>query len=199
MLSQRFVYLFVMVYLLPLRLLSQELPVHNRTQEVTEVVVNNGNQAALAQLLLRTMDVQSTNDSAQAYFQLRSFLEAQQIELVEAYFQLKQGAFGPLQSTLKTGRFALFPYENRYFTSHATANALLEFNLSEPNPLFPYSPFNVGKRPQKFFRFVVADSYAEIFSRRLSSSLQLLSGLVAAVAHQWSAAGKGLGSPGFGL
>ncbi len=159
MLSQRFVYLFVLVYLLPLRLLSQELPLDNRTQEVTEVVVNNGNQAALGQLLLRTMEVQSIAiDSAQAYFELRSFLETQQIELVEAYFHLKQGAFGPLQSTLKTGRFALFPYENRYFTSHATANALLEFNLSEPNPLFPYSPFNVGKRPQKFFRFVVADS-----------------------------------------
>jgi hypothetical protein len=147
------------LHLFVCQLFAQDGQPLGRTQEVTQVVVNNGNQAALAQLLLRAMEVQSTTkDSAHAYFELRSFLEAEQIELVEAYFHLKQGPFAPRQSTLKTGRFALYPYENRYFTSHATANALLEFNLSEPNPSFPYSPFNVGKRPQKFFRFVVADS-----------------------------------------
>ena len=159
MLSRRYIWCLTLLHLFVCQLFAQEGQPLGRTQEVTEVVVNNGNQAALAQLLLRAMEVQNTTkDSAQAYFELRSFLETQQIELVEAYFHLKQGAFAPRQSTLKTGRFALFPYENRYFTSHATANALLEFNLSEPNPLFPYSPFNVGKRPQKYFRFWLADS-----------------------------------------
>jgi hypothetical protein len=159
MLSGRFIWCFSLLHLFVCQLFAQVGQQSGRTQEITEVVVNNGNQAALAQLLLSAIDVESpTRDSAQAYFELRSFLDAQQIELVEAYFQLKQGAFGPLQSTLKTGRFALFPFENRYFASHASANALLEFNLSQANPLFPYSPFNVGRRPQKFFRFLVADS-----------------------------------------
>jgi hypothetical protein len=159
MLSGRIIWCFSLLHLFVCQLFAQEGQQSGRTQEVTEVVVNNGNQAALAQLLLRAIEVESPkSDSVQAYFEVRSFLDDQQIELVEAYFHLKQGAFGPIQSTLKTGRFALFPYENRYFASHATANALLQFNLSQPNPLFPYSPFNVGRRPQKFFRFLLADS-----------------------------------------
>ena len=40
----------------------------------------------------------------------------------------------------------------------ATANALLAFNLREASPLYPFSPFNVGKRPQKYFRFLLSDS-----------------------------------------
>lgn len=159
MLIRRSIWYFSLLQLFVSQLCAQEGPAFSRTQDVGEVVVNNGNQAALGQLLLRAIEVENAApDSAQAYFELRSFLEAQQIELVEAYFQLQQGAFGPTAATLKTGRFALFPFENRYFTSHATANALLAFNICASNPLFPYSPFNVGKRPQKYFRFLLADS-----------------------------------------
>jgi hypothetical protein len=159
MLIRRSLWCFSLLHLFVSQLCAQEGPSFSRTQEVSEVVVNNGNQAALGQLLLRAIEVESAaKDSAQAYFELRSFLEAEQVELVEAYFHLKQGAFGPLSTTLKTGRFALYPYDNRYFASHATANALLAFNLREASPLYPFSPFNVGKRPQKYFRFLLSDS-----------------------------------------
>lgn len=159
MLIRRSIWCFSLLHLFVSQLCAQDVPLPNRTQEVTQVVVNNGNQAALGQLLLRAIEVENAvKDSAQAYFELRSFLEAEQVELVEAYFHLKQGAFGPLNTTLKTGRFALYPYDNRYFASHATANALLAFNLREASPLYPFSPFNVGKRPQKYFRFLLSDS-----------------------------------------
>ena len=130
-----------------------------RTQDVPAIEVQNGNQAELARILIAALQVESkTEERKMAYFELKSSLENKQIELIEAYFQLSQGAFGPKTAALKTGRFALLPFENRYFTSHATANALLDFRLTEANPIYPHSPFNVGKKPQRYFRFMLTDS-----------------------------------------
>jgi hypothetical protein len=92
----------------------------SRTQEVPAIEVQNGNQAELASLLIAALQVESTTEYRKmAYFELKSSLENKQIELIEAYFQLSQGAFGPKTAALKTGRFALLRFENRYFTSHA--------------------------------------------------------------------------------
>lgn len=137
---------------------AQEQPTY-KTQEIAAVEVNNGNQAVLASLLMASVrKQQQTTDTSNAYIEVRSFLDEQQVELVEGYYYLVQGSFSPQEAIFKTGRFALYPAQNRYFASHASADILLGFKLSEANPIFPHSPFNVGRKPQKYFRFVVKDS-----------------------------------------
>ena len=130
-----------------------------RTQEVKEVRVGTGNQEALAQLLLQCSAGKVEQVSkANAYYELRSFIDNQQLELVEAYYILNQASYGPASAKLKTGRLALVPRNKRYFASQATATALVGYQLTDPNNGFAYSPFNVGKRPQKYFRFWLADT-----------------------------------------
>jgi hypothetical protein len=137
---------------------AQDQPSH-KTQEISAIEVNNGNQEALATLLLASVKHQrQPSDTSHAYLEVRSFLDEQQVELVEGYYYLVQGSFSPQEAIFKTGRFALYPAQNRYFASHASADILLGFKLTEANPIFPHSPFNVGKKPQKYFRFVVKDS-----------------------------------------
>lgn len=148
-------------FTLALRLSAQDLEVLTRVQDVKEVIVNNGNQVALAQLLLHS--VQSTQPHqepvmSKAHLEVKSYMGGVQLELVEAYFNINHGSYGPIANEFKTGRFALYPYENRYFRSEASADALLNFNLTSPNELFPYSPFNVGRKPEKHFRFWLADT-----------------------------------------
>lgn len=148
-------------FALALRISAQDLEVLGRIQDVKEVNVNNGNQVALAQLLLHS--VQTTQPSqeqvvSKAHLEVKSYLGGVQLELVEAYLNISHGPYGPIANEFKTGRFALYPYENRYFRSEASGDALLDFNLTSPNELFPYSPFNVGRKPEKYFRFWLADT-----------------------------------------
>ena len=59
MLIRRSLWCFSLLHLFVSQLCAQEGPSFSRTQEVSEVVVNNGNQAALGQLLLRAIEVES--------------------------------------------------------------------------------------------------------------------------------------------
>lgn len=138
---------------------AQNPTVVARTQEVQEVRVGTGNQEVLAKLLLQcSAEKVEQVSKANAYYELRSFVDNQQLELVEAYYILDQATYGPAAAKLKTGRLALVPRNKRYFASQATATALVGFQLTNPNNGFAYSPFNVGKRPQKYFRFWLADT-----------------------------------------
>lgn len=138
---------------------AQNPTVVARTQEVQEVRVGTGNQEVLAKLLLQCSEGKVEQVSkANAYYELRSFIDNQQLELVEAYYILDQDTYGPSAAKLKTGRLALAPRNKRFFASQATATALISFQLTDPNNGFAYSPFNVGKRPQKYFRFWLADT-----------------------------------------
>lgn len=131
----------------------------NRIQEVREITVGTGNQDALAKLLMSCKREDSDNTlPSNAYFELRSFIDGEQLELVEAYYLLQLGVYGSKKGTLKTGRFALLAKHNRYFSSQSTAASFLDFQLQNPLNAFAYTPFNVGRRPQKYFRFWLADS-----------------------------------------
>lgn len=152
---------FFIFFVLANQICAQELEPLSRIQDMKEIHVNNGNQVALAQLLLHS--VQTTQPSqvqlvSKAYLEVKSYLGGVQLELVEADFNINHGPYGPIANEFKTGRFALYPYENRYFRFEASADALLDFNLTSPNELFPYSPFNVGRKPEKHFRFWLADT-----------------------------------------
>ncbi len=153
--------LLISFFALALRVSAQDFEVLSRVQDVKEVNVKTGNQQLLAQLLLNSVQIEKStqvNQSSKAYLEVKSFLDGQQIELVEAFFNINHGPYGPVANEFKTGRFALYPCKNRYFRSEASADALLDFNLTSPNELFPYSPFNVGRKPEKHFRFWLADT-----------------------------------------
>ena len=159
MFLKRLTFLFLTGFLFSFAGYAQNPIVVARTQEVQEVRVGTGNQEALAKLLLQCSEGKVEKVSkADAYYELRSFIDNQQLELVEAYYILDQDAYGPSAAKLKTGRLALAPRNKRYFASQATATALIGFQLTDPNNGFAYSPFNVGKRPQKYFRFWLADT-----------------------------------------
>ena len=159
MFLKRLTFLFLTGFLLSFAGYAQNPIVVARTQEVQEVRVGTGNQEALAKLLLQCSEGKVEKVSkVDAYYELRSFIDNQQLELVEAYYILDQDAYGPSAAKLKTGRLALAPRNKRYFASQATATALIGFQLTDPNNGFAYSPFNVGKRPQKYFRFWLADT-----------------------------------------
>ncbi len=85
---------FFIFFVLANQICAQELEPLSRIQDMKEIHVNNGNQVALAQLLLHS--VQTTQPSqvqlvSKAYLEVKSYLGGVQLELVEADFNINHG------------------------------------------------------------------------------------------------------------
>jgi hypothetical protein len=131
--------------------------------EMKEVVVVADDESFLYDLVYsarRNMNVYS--GKAKSYFELKSYHSDSQIELVQAYYGAELNGCDLKSLDLKTARFGLKPYENRFFVSHENAKAIAMNKLLTSTPYFPAQPFSfTPKRMRKEFSLILLNRYRE--------------------------------------
>jgi hypothetical protein len=101
-------------------------------------------------------------NQAKAYYELKSFCEGDQIELVEAFFnaELKGAELDGLQ--MKTGRFGLKKKQDRFFNSMESSQAILQMRVFERNDFFPGNPFELStSKMRKNFNLYLEKKYLD--------------------------------------
>lgn len=98
---------------------------------------------------------------SKAYYQLKTFVDTLQTELVEGYYNAKMEGSQLTELNIKAGRLALRPFSNRLFASLESSRAILLLQLFRSNRLFPISPLNENSGQLK------RDYYLELSGRYL--------------------------------
>ncbi|HEX4888204.1 MAG TPA: carboxypeptidase-like regulatory domain-containing protein [Luteibaculaceae bacterium] len=134
--------------------LSYNVNLVRNTRTIKEVVIQAVDDNTLYRLLGKvSAKVSAEERRAKALFQLKSFIDNSQIELIEGYYNatLRGPQMGELE--LKAGRLALQPREKRSFISVESSRAILMLNLFKSNPYFPANPLMLGESAmRKMFR-----------------------------------------------
>lgn len=114
--------------------------------ELDEVVVTPTDNLYLYELVqsCRKNPAVKTNQS-KAYYELESYVDNNQIELVEGYYNINVKGYRLLGMHLKTGRIALRMHSERVFASLESSNAILMHNIFDKNEYFPSNPMEFQK------------------------------------------------------
>jgi len=127
-----------------------------------EVVVQPTDETYLFEALQRCRKHNSAVQTGKSYYMLRSFRNEKQVELVEGYYNMSVNGYDIEQLGLKAGRLALQTAENRYFTSQAGSDAIVQLKTFEENAYFPQTPLNVKLREgKKLFRLEIQSRYLD--------------------------------------
>lgn len=115
------------------------------TQLLREVVITAPDDAWLRDLLVecRKQSPLATTE-ARAYYELKSFIQDQQVELVESFYNVKMTGYDLSTLDLKAGRLALKPFNNGLFVSIAGSRAITLLKMFGDNLYFPQSPLELS-------------------------------------------------------
>lgn len=120
------------------------------TQLLREIVVTPNDNLYLFDLLMKCKSKASSfQTDAKAYYELKTFRNEQQIELVEGYYNAAIAGYELTGLTLKAGRLAMQPYDNRFFASMESSTAITAMKLLSNNSNFPDSPLELSKREMR--------------------------------------------------
>ncbi len=115
-------------------------------QLLNEIVVRPKDNSYLADLLVRSRNNGSSFQStAKAYYELKTYKDARQIELEEGYYNANIQGYAVNGLTLKAGRLALQPHENRLFASLESSRAITMMKLMTRSNYFPDNPMQLSK------------------------------------------------------
>jgi CarboxypepD_reg-like domain len=84
--------------------------------------------------------------SAKAYYELKSYRDTAQVELVEGFYNIGIHGYDIDRLQLKAGRLAMQPLGNRYFASMESSMAITLSKLMEKNPSYPTSPLDLTRK-----------------------------------------------------
>lgn len=132
-------------------------------REMKEVTVVADDQSFLYDLIYKAgRRMNGPVGKAKTYFELKSYNGDVQIELVEGYYGAELSGSELQSLDLKTVRFGLRPYQNRFFVSHENAKAIAMNKLLFQNPFFPAQPFAFSlARMRKEFSLILFDKYRD--------------------------------------
>ncbi len=120
------------------------------TQLLREIVVTPNDNLYLFDLLIKCKSrASSFQTDAKAYYELKTFRNEQQIELVEGYYNAAIAGYELTGLTLKAGRLAMQPYDNRFFASMESSTAITAMKVLSNNSNFPDSPLELSKREMR--------------------------------------------------
>lgn len=130
--------------------------------DLEEVVVLPTDETYLFETLQRCKKQHATTETGKSYYQLRSFRNEKQVELVEGYYNMNVNGYDVEGLELKAGRLALQTFEDRYFTSQAGSDAIVQLKTFEENDYFPQTPLNLKlKQGMKLFRLDMESRYRD--------------------------------------
>lgn len=124
---------------------SDTIFLYPKTELLTEVVILSDDSFLYDLVSASKKKVAHDAKTSKTYFELESYVNQKQVELVECYYN---GIFyghdiSALQ--LKNGRFALAPFGERLFMSTQTSEALIMNKLFENHPYFPVGPLALSR------------------------------------------------------
>jgi len=120
------------------------------TQLLREIVVTPNDNLYLFDLLVKCKSKASSFQAdAKAYYELKTFRDEQQIELVEGYYNAAIAGYELSGLTLKAGRLAMQPYDNRFFASMESSTAITAMKLLSNNSNFPDSPLELSRKEMR--------------------------------------------------
>jgi CarboxypepD_reg-like domain len=115
-------------------------------QLLNEIVVRPRDNTYLAELLTRCRNRGSDYHApAKAYYELKTYKDTRQIELEEGYYNADLQGYAVDALTLKAGRLALQPHENRLFASLESSRAITMMKLLNKSNYFPENPMQLTK------------------------------------------------------
>lgn len=128
-----------------------------------EVLITPKDDSYLFEMIRKCKKNESSgSNTAKAYYELKSYQDTTQIELVEGFYNATLNGSDVADLHLKAGRLAIQPYENRLFTSQASSRAITQLKLAEENDYFPKTPISVSKREaEKKFYLTLDYSYLD--------------------------------------
>jgi hypothetical protein len=119
-------------------------------QLLKEIVVTPNDNLYLFDLLVKCRNKASSfQTDAKAYYELKTFRDEQQIELVEGYYNAAIAGYELSGLSLKAGRLAMQPYDNRFFASMESSTAITAMKLLSNNSNFPDSPLELSKKEMR--------------------------------------------------
>jgi hypothetical protein len=128
-------------------------------RELKEVTVKPGDNSYLFDLLNNCRKKASDSKAnAKAYYELKSFKDEKQVELVEGFYNVGISGYDVSKIDLKAGRLALQPYNDRFFGSHESSRALTMMKLFDKSSYFPNSPLDLSKKEAKKSFYLILDS-----------------------------------------
>lgn len=128
-----------------------------------EVLITPKDDSYLFEMIRKCKKNESSGSrTAKAYYELKSYQDSSQIELVEGFYNAELNGSDVTDLNLKAGRLALQPYENRMFTSLASSRAITQLKLTDENDYFPKTPVSAPKREaEKQFYLTLDYSYLD--------------------------------------
>lgn len=123
------------------------------TLRIDEVVVIPEGSNALYTLLHDCAKSQPASEGvAKSYLELKSFIGGNQVELLEGYYNADFSGYELVDMNLKTGRVGIRLWEDRFFVSVESSQAITRMQTFGKNSYFPSQPteFNRGKMKRNF-------------------------------------------------
>lgn len=100
---------------------------------------------------------------AKTYFELETYVGNKQIELIESYYHAKVHGYDIEELNLKCGRIGLQKYNDRFFVSVESSQAVNILRLFEQSNYFPQSPMGLGlKKLQKNYNLYLTKKYKDV-------------------------------------
>jgi hypothetical protein len=134
--------------------------IYPKTEILSEVVILSDNNF-LYELISNCKKTEHHQTKiAKTYFELESFINKQQVELVECYYNGVFSGYDVDQLKLKNGRLALSPFNQRMFLSTQTSEAFILNKLMENGAYFPAgSMASPQKKLKKEFNLNLESKY----------------------------------------
>ncbi len=97
---------------------------------------------------------------AKTYFQLESYVNQTQVELLEAYYNASVQGSKITDLDYKSSRVAVGQTDQMSFVSTETSKAILQLNLNEKNDFLPQTPFDYStKKMRRAFKLQLNQTY----------------------------------------
>ncbi len=129
---------------------SYEIYLEENTQLLGEVIIKPKDNSYLYDLITDCKkNAKNQKTEAKAYYELKSYREDEQVELVEAFYNVQLQGYELKELDMKAGRLALQPYNERLFGSIESSRAITELSFFKANNFFPISPIELSPKELK--------------------------------------------------
>lgn len=145
---------FETLQLTNLKDVNESIKLKESVQIISEVIASAKANEYLYDLIIASgKKIPKKNSQSKGYFELKTTIENQQVELLEAYYNIEANNYNIHNLDLKAGRFALTDYYNTKFVSLASSRSIVLLKLFSENLHYPFSPTEFNKRGlQKAFK-----------------------------------------------
>lgn len=118
-------------------------------QLLREIVVRPKDDSYLYKLVTQCRNNPGDKGQSKAYYSLKTTADGQQVELVEGYYNASIAGYELTGLTLKAGRLAMQPFQDRLFASFESSRAITMMRWTQTASLFPVSPLDLSRQELK--------------------------------------------------